>query len=278
MDRPDTMAAATTKKSFDFRMSKKVAELTQVVHMLFTRNHEKEVEIEALKEAYEYEIDLVIKDARSKMEKLEARIRELEKKHHGDTSQFQALLTQELERKDDEWRKKCTEADKQLQNEKKDCQSVRDLLINAQKDIERLKNAKSDELKNTETEKHAQTKEIHSLKTLVNKLQKEIKDMEGELGDTRSLRKTNDRLQTEVCKLKEAGNNSDSAKDELIHKVKELENEVRRLRREQSRSRLISAGPKIRQDFAEVPNAEVTVRDLFKSVSQCHRMISKWFD
>lgn len=31
------------KGGFDFRMSKKVAELTQVVHMLFTRNHEKEV-------------------------------------------------------------------------------------------------------------------------------------------------------------------------------------------------------------------------------------------
>ena len=47
------------KKTFDFRMSKKVAELTQVVHMLFTRNHEKEVEIEAMKDAYEYEIQLV---------------------------------------------------------------------------------------------------------------------------------------------------------------------------------------------------------------------------
>jgi hypothetical protein len=36
----------SAKKTFEFRMSKKVAELTQVVHMLFTRNHEKEVEIE----------------------------------------------------------------------------------------------------------------------------------------------------------------------------------------------------------------------------------------
>ena len=35
--------ATSGKNGFDFRMSKKVAELTQVVHMLFTRNHEKEV-------------------------------------------------------------------------------------------------------------------------------------------------------------------------------------------------------------------------------------------
>ena len=37
-------ATERPKKSFEFRMCKKVAELTQVVHMLFTRNHEKEVE------------------------------------------------------------------------------------------------------------------------------------------------------------------------------------------------------------------------------------------
>ena len=35
--------AAPKNKSLEFRMAKKVAELTQVVHMLFTRNHEKEV-------------------------------------------------------------------------------------------------------------------------------------------------------------------------------------------------------------------------------------------
>mgnify|MGYP001794144223 CR=1 FL=1 len=33
------------KKNFEYRMSKKVAELTQVVHLLFTKNHEREVSI-----------------------------------------------------------------------------------------------------------------------------------------------------------------------------------------------------------------------------------------
>ena len=31
------------RKGFEYKMSKKVAELTQVVHMLFMRNHEREV-------------------------------------------------------------------------------------------------------------------------------------------------------------------------------------------------------------------------------------------
>lgn len=55
------------RKTFEFRMCKKVAELTQVVHMLFTRNHEKEMEMEALKAAYEEEIERVLKDARKRL-------------------------------------------------------------------------------------------------------------------------------------------------------------------------------------------------------------------
>ncbi|KAL3866083.1 hypothetical protein ACJMK2_043421 [Sinanodonta woodiana] len=74
------MAEMERKKTFEFRMSKKVAELTQVVHMLFTRNHEKEVEIEALKEAYEHEISLIMDDAKRKISLLENKVSELERK------------------------------------------------------------------------------------------------------------------------------------------------------------------------------------------------------
>ncbi|XP_072167100.1 uncharacterized protein [Diadema setosum] len=59
------------KKSFEYKMSKKVAELTQVVHMLFSRNHEREVELEATKEAYEQEVSNVVADAKKRIEGLE---------------------------------------------------------------------------------------------------------------------------------------------------------------------------------------------------------------
>ena len=72
------MAQPQNKRSFEFRMSKKVAELTQVVHMLFTRNHEKEVEIEAIKDSYEHEIELVIDDAKNKIRHLEVKVQELQ--------------------------------------------------------------------------------------------------------------------------------------------------------------------------------------------------------
>lgn len=61
------------------KLSRKIAELTMVIHLLFTRNHEREVEIEAVKTAYEYEIDVIRKEAQGKMSWLEGQLDELEK-------------------------------------------------------------------------------------------------------------------------------------------------------------------------------------------------------
>ncbi|XP_072030204.1 uncharacterized protein [Amphiura filiformis] len=60
-----------SKKSFEYKVSKKVAELIQVVHMLFTKNHERELELQATKDAYEEEIANVIRDARNRLAQLE---------------------------------------------------------------------------------------------------------------------------------------------------------------------------------------------------------------
>lgn len=68
------------KKSFEYKMSKKVSELTQVVHMLFSRNHEREVELESTKEAYEQEILNVIADAKKRIEALEHDLAEAKRK------------------------------------------------------------------------------------------------------------------------------------------------------------------------------------------------------
>ena len=65
------MSGEISKKSFEYKVSKKVSELIQVVHMLFMKNHERELELEATKEAYEQEIDNVILDARNKLSKIQ---------------------------------------------------------------------------------------------------------------------------------------------------------------------------------------------------------------
>ena len=251
--------AASTKKSFEFRMSKKVAELTQVVHMLFTRNHEKEVEIETMKEVYENEIELIIKDARSRIEKLEFHIRELDRRQQGDSSQFQGLLNQELAKKEEEWNEKYAELDKQLHSEKKECQSARDLLINAQKDIERLKRGRSEDSDKKDRELDSRQKELEHMKLFAAKLQREIKEVRDVLKDKDDLKRSNDKLKKEVDKWREEADLVGNAKEHLVRKTKELENEIQRLRREFSkRSTAPSSAKSVRQEYG-MHNAGILV-------------------
>lgn len=61
------------------KLSRKIAELTMVIHLLFTRNHERELEMEAVKTAYEHEISVVLEEAKGKISWLEGQLDELEK-------------------------------------------------------------------------------------------------------------------------------------------------------------------------------------------------------
>ena len=86
----------SNKKSFEYKMSKKVAELTQVVHMLFSRNHEREVELEATKEAYEQEIVIVIADAKKQIESLEKRVADEEGKAEASAARIESKCENKL--------------------------------------------------------------------------------------------------------------------------------------------------------------------------------------
>ena len=181
--------ADRAKRTLEFRMSKKVAELTQVVHMLFTRNHEKEVEIDALKDAYEHEITLVIEDARDKITKLENKVveldRKLERERNRQSEVIKEVVAQETTGKEDEWRRKLVASEKALNDEKLETQHLRDLLINAQKDIEKLRqkveeqlHSKSDEIQRRETELANLRKQNADLeRTLKNKTLKDRKSV-----------------------------------------------------------------------------------------------------
>ena len=152
------------KKTFDFRMSKKVAELTQVVHMLFTRNHEKEVEIEALKEAYEYEISLVQEDAIEQLKKSENKRKELEKlleiERKAGRERVKSAIQQEASTKEEQWKEKVKALEQQLADEKNESQNLRDLLINAQKDIEKLRQGVAEQLQSKNEEINRKNQEL----------------------------------------------------------------------------------------------------------------------
>ncbi|CAG2256606.1 unnamed protein product [Mytilus edulis] len=185
----------SAKKTFEFRMSKKVSELTQVVHMLFTRNHEKEVEIEAMKEAFEYEILLVQEDAqRTKSWK----------------NRLKSALKNESDSREEEWKAKLIASEKNLLEEKAECQNLRDLLINAQRDIEKLRQGVADQLASKNEEILRKNQELDKLRKLVanlekTQLEKELQQLQALLEETHrnkmKLEEKNAKLETDLKNL-----------------------------------------------------------------------------
>jgi len=78
----------------------------QVVHILFVKNHEKEVQMAALVDAYEHEVDLVIADARSRLTDLENQLKEAREAGTRLETEFEARLGQALANNDEQWKLK----------------------------------------------------------------------------------------------------------------------------------------------------------------------------
>ena len=224
---------ASSKKSFDFRMSKKVAELTQVVHMLFTRNHEKEIETEALKDAYEDEIDTVIKDAKTKITDLEKQLSDLKSLTTTNDNAWKETerIKSTLKDKENEWSKRITTLELELKNEKLECQKVRDLLIEAQKDIERLRESQNLDATNKINETEMVMREIETLKAQNKKLQKELESAPS-LEVYTNLQKTLERTSNELSEMKTTFLNSEKTREQLTVRNKLLEEQVRELKKE----------------------------------------------
>lgn len=225
------------KRTLEFRMSKKVAELTQVVHMLFTRNHEKEVEIDAIKDAYEHEITKVTEDARNRIGKLENKVLELERKlereKNKQTEIIKEVVAQESSSKEDEWKRKLVAAEKALNDEKLETQNLRDLLINAQKDIEQLRQKVEDQLNSKTDEIQRREVEIANLRRQVADLERTLKSKQLSENETiKKLEKQNEKLEKECLDLQELLDETYKEKETLIARVKQLDNELRALKRD----------------------------------------------
>ena len=177
------------------KLSRKIAELTMVIHLLFTRNHEREVEIEAVKTAYEHEIGVVCEEAKGKISWLEGQLDELEK--------FRVLLDLKSSEND-----KDKQQIKELQNKEAELIKILEgkdqLLAMAEKQIVELKEQllsklKADdeqiallttELESTEKENStlkeklkAKTDKIKKVESQVENLQTKMKTLQEELHD-----------------------------------------------------------------------------------------------
>ena len=225
------MANKVTNKSLDFRMSKKVAELTQVVHMLFTRNHEKEVELEALKEAYEKEIDSVISDAKGRIGRLEKIVEDLQKQNVQD--ELRTMHESRLEEVEEEWRKKLEKSDKLLQEERTESQKSHDLLIQTQKDMEQLREQLSLGLQENRESASEKDNEIDALKNHVTTLERQVQELERHSGQSLAeLQRVDTKHRQELQRLKNMLEEGNKVKDTLGSKNKQLEAKLKSAKRD----------------------------------------------
>jgi chromosome segregation ATPase len=245
-------------------MSKKVAELTQVVHMLFTRNHEKEVEIEAMKEAYEYEILLVQEDSQNRIDNLERKRLELEleldKERKAGQDRLKSAVRNEANSKEEEWKAKLLAAEKSLLEEKSECQNIRDLLINAQKDIEKLRQGVADQLASKNEEIQRKNQELEKLRKLVANLERTQVETEIHYKEIiRDLEKTNEKLEKELQQLQALLEETHKNKMKLEEKNTKLETDLKSLRKDFSRKVAeVVASQKMQQQQSQQSSARMS--------------------
>ena len=184
------------------KLSKKIAELSNVVQLLFTRNHEKELELSATKTACEDEIRRVTEDGKSRLNWLEKQLDDLER--------FRTLL--EMKSDECERTKATVETlqEKQLQSELKVLERGA-MLSDALAEIENLKKevaARSpEEVEALKREKLKLSNDLKSeretlsqQKDLANDLQNKVELIEANLSDMLSDNLT---LKEECTRLKD---------------------------------------------------------------------------
>ena len=207
-------------QSFEFRMSKKVAELTQVVHMLFSRNHERELEIEALKDAYEYEIHLVVKDAKNRLSEKDSLVGQLQQQL---TSQATSSVdTQNME----ETLEKIADLEHQISFEKQNYAKLNMLHEQNQEQLHQMALQKEHEEKHFEQRLYSKNKEIEGLIVQIQSYEAKLSGSEKEeslrMGQlnamTLSLKNENENLRKTLIE-------SESKKDLYHQKLRQLEEE-----------------------------------------------------
>ncbi|XP_078616920.1 uncharacterized protein LOC144885108 [Branchiostoma floridae x Branchiostoma japonicum] len=225
-------------KSFDYQICKKVAELTQVVHMLFTRCHQREVEIDALKHAYEEEITSVIEDAKARIARLEQAMDIMKRRDASDTnrevSKVREELLKQLKEQEEEYEKKLKERDSQIEDEKMENTRLSTLLKQSETELAKLREGKTNESSARSKELEELKAEIAQLQDLKSELTKNLEGSEAIIGDlSKQLEAIVEEHTTrtkELEELKESLLETQQIKDKLYTKNKQLEKEIERLR------------------------------------------------
>ena len=222
------------------RLSRKIAELTMVVHLLFTRNHEREIEIEAWKTAYENEISVIQKDLKSRMGWLEGQLNDLEK--------FKVLY----DLKNGECEKLKDQISQHQDNEKSlkyEIEQKNQLLSIAQNEIVELKDRLNSKVQTDE--------QVAALMAEIEQFKRENTELK-------------DKLSAKTQKIKKC----QSQNKEMQKRIEELEFELKKtLEQKEELMKQLSGLYTDRQE--EIDQLQKTVADLLNSKEESDDLIGK---
>ena len=212
------------------KLCKKVAELAQVIHLLFTSNHEKQMEIDYLIDAYENEISKTIDEAQQWVMSSANTIAEHKKNAEesvaelGNARHQLMLLTERYDQ--------LTEKEKQQGDElsevKEECQKLRDLLINDQSDLQRLKANLESELKEKEQLLSKRNEDLERMGQKMTRLETTLLDMQRNAD--RAVKMAQKRVRSvelELDKMRLEVKSAHRNRDAMLEKQKSLEKELK---------------------------------------------------
>ncbi|CAD5118388.1 unnamed protein product [Dimorphilus gyrociliatus] len=229
--------AALHKRPFEFRMCKKVAELTQVIHMLFTRNHEREVELEATKEAYEEEINRVLRESDERISVYKTKYQELqfakELKQDRKKQEVNEEAVKFLNIRNKELEEKINDLEVLASERRNECNEIKVLLNKAESHVEKLKELKTEDLRKNQGKCEEITAKNEKLKGRISILEKELRDsQQSSERDRLDLQRLIDQLRRENEKYRNCLVDNEKSKQQLLAKVKQLENDLKRVKKQ----------------------------------------------
>ncbi|PAA69119.1 hypothetical protein BOX15_Mlig018287g1 [Macrostomum lignano] len=224
--------------SFEYRVSKKIAELTQVVHMLFKRQHERECELAAVRSAYESELELTRKDAAERLEAQEllARDREETAKRLDDDL---AKRRREFDEQRTKLERKLADRDAQLARLRESRDQMKKMLEEAGREIDSMRSSVTLELSEKGERSRLVEEENAGLREKLAKLSYKLAERErvaDELSkELDSAKKRAQKWNKECSELQAYAEEQAKAAEALRLKNKQIENELRTMKRDANR-------------------------------------------
>lgn len=199
--------SAKVSKTFEQRMSKKVAELTQVVHMLFTRNHEREIEIQCFKQLYDNELDRLELKNSSQIEKLKSMHRQEMEKMKTETIEKERgennlKLAQALAVEQEARNRLSNQKDHDVLLVKAECQKVQGRLDEAHNRLRELEHGAQCHQESQNSNLKVKDREINRLNYKITELEQKL-HAESELmsGAVKTMNQDREKLHREINEL-----------------------------------------------------------------------------